>query len=220
MALSLSACAHVTEAQKERNTFDAAGREGNEVAKACVDQVKANPVYAGVLRRFPIFSMDQVPLSQLMDDTYATPEEGQALIALHDAAGSCRKARAAIWQTVHPEGAAVQRAVEAPLAEIYAGLVQRQITWGEGIKRFRALGQAVQQQMAEVTNRRVQGIDQRHRAEQERRSQALQTLSNSLILQGQMQQQQFQNQQLINSMNRPVNTNCTRIGNSVNCTSY
>lgn len=53
-----------------------------------------------------------------------------------------------------------------------------------------------------------------------RKAQAWQAFGQSMQnYSNQMQQQQYQQQMLMN-MNRPINTNCYRFGNNLNCTSY
>jgi hypothetical protein len=63
--------------------------------------------------------------------------------------------------------------------------------------------------IAETDRQYVAGLEASHDAELARR----QTAANALM-------QWSQQQQLINAATRPVTTNCTRFGSSVNCTSY
>ena len=88
-------------------------------------------------------------------------------------------------------------------------IVQRKITWAEGARRSQALSSEYRQNAAAADRQWQANLTASHNAELARRQTA-----GAALLQWSAQQQ------MINAANRPVMTNCSRFGNSVNCTSY
>ena len=110
---------------------------------------------------------------------------------------------------VHPAYAAVFAESYAAADQQYAKLVRREISWGDyatfSVQRYAALRSEVAK-----TDQQVKAqLDNAHRYEIQQRQAAAAAFS-----------QWAYQQQVIAAMNRPVSTNCTRIGYTVNCTSY
>jgi hypothetical protein len=95
-------------------------------------------------------------------------------------------------------------------------LATKHIRWGEYVGRQKATIVAGTEKLTEVAQRMGAELDARHRQEMAQRAAAAQAFSQSMY----QQQLLNQNQQIINSANRPVTTNCNRFGNTTNCTSY
>jgi len=80
--------------------------------------------------------------------------------------------------------------------------------WGDFTKRRRDRALAAQVEIHSESQRIAGGLEQQHQSELARRQAALNAIS-----------QWAQTQQMINAMNRPVMTNCTRLGAFTSCTS-
>ena len=159
----------------------------------------------------------ELPLDMMADKSVPTAEERQALGVWKVARDSCMAQGESFRQAYAPPAhrAALTSNVTRVhdlTAKLYAG----DMTYGE-FNRARAGNAATsQEQMANVAQ---QEREQNAREDDRRRvaaGMALQTMQNQqMILQQQQQQQQLMLQQ-----SRPTNTNCARIGNQVNCTTY
>jgi hypothetical protein len=220
LALAVAACAPTTQAQRDRNAFDEAADRGTKAGQVCTDSLRASPRYADLLRRYPVLNASTAPLQALMSEAYATPEEGQTLLDLHAEVQRCSELQYAEWQATDPQSVAIFRSGDVESGDIYAGIIQRRITWGDGLKSLRRSNADVIARVRNNEELMVRRMDQRHQAEGEARRQAWGAMADNMARQQQMQNQQFQNQQLLNSINRPRSTNCNSFGNTVNCTSY
>jgi hypothetical protein len=167
-------------------------------AQACYGRVKENPAYAGVLERFPVFNIASAPLTRQIDNGFATPAEAQALIALHDDANACREAKAASLESINPREAAFFRATGHPATEIYASIIQGRATWGQAVTALRRLD--AQRQLEAQARADADWQNRRALLMMEGPPPAVRTRSLSLP--------------------QPQQTNCTRYGNTVNCTTY
>ena len=111
--------------------------------------------------------------------------------------------------------------------QIYAGLLSGEMTIGEANKKKMSAFADLQSGMNSANSEMQQNLNNAHNQEISQRQR------NAAMLLNYMQGQQVinQNQQLINQNqqaitnqqlqnNKPLNTNCTKYGNQVNCTTY
>jgi hypothetical protein len=204
---SLSGCA--TEAQRHMDSVRQATELGNERGRACFALVRANQTYLEVLTFFPVLDSEAMPLATTLNQSYATPDQATTLVALNRDVQACRELRYVAWQDTDPVSVSIFRDGDVEENEIYAGLVRRQISWGDAASRL--------QKTARFTIARVRKNEANMRADAEQSHSA--ELGRRAVI-GAAIQQSIAQQQMINSMNRPRTTNCTGFGNSVNCTSY
>jgi hypothetical protein len=155
-------------------------------------------------------------LSQLADESLPTDEDAKMIIALHNDMAPCRERL--IEDTVKITPGFIPTMLQFYNASdlILVDLIQRKITWGEANKRRSANINKFMEKMQAVGYQIDRELAASNQAELAQRQAAL----NALSQWAQQQQVLMQNQQMMNSLNRPVITNCTRIGNSIKCSSY
>lgn len=100
--------------------------------------------------------------------------------------------------------------------QVYADLMIRRISWGEASSRYRNTLNQIFSQTDQASAAMNERLDQQHNAEMAQRAATASAIASGL----QAQQAAVQRQQLINSMNRPVTTNCTRFGSNMSCSSF
>lgn len=99
---------------------------------------------------------------------------------------------------------------------IYANLLSGEMNIGDANKAKKEAMQALNDGINLADAEIKKTLDASHNNEMSGRRAAAAAYLNYSLQQQQLQQQQ----QMINSINRPINTNCTRLGNTTNCTSY
>jgi hypothetical protein len=159
----------------------------------------------------------ELPLEMMADKSTPTAEEKQALGVWKIARDTCMAHGESFRQSYAPPAyRATLTSNVTRVHDLTAKLYAAEITYGE-FNRARAGNAATaQEQLANVAQ---QEREQNAREEDRRRvaaGMALQNIQNQQLI---LQQQQHQ-QQLILQQSRPTNTNCSRIGNQVNCTTY
>jgi hypothetical protein len=176
--------------------------------KTCLAGVYALPEADPLRDRMSLDTRDTT-LDQLTDKTKATPEQIGAIKFLHPKAGQCRKVALEKIELVEP-GAATIFAEEMNKSETaLIQLIEGNTTWGAyNAARKENIAAATPKLVAEH-QQMMNGLQRSHEAELAQR----QAAANAM-------QEYFQNQQMINAMNRPVMTNCTGFGNSVNCITH
>ena len=95
-------------------------------------------------------------------------------------------------------------------------LVKKQIDWGGYVTKAKAILDERRLGLLAASRRIEAELNASHQQEMAQRAAAAEAFSNTMY----QQQLLNQNQQMINSVNRPVMTNCTHMGFSTNCTSY
>jgi len=98
---------------------------------------------------------------------------------------------------------------------ILSYLIERKITWGEANKRLSASFLDLQTQSISTVKQLDRELSAAHNNELAQRQAAY----NSFRQWRQNQEALRQNQQMIDSLNRPVITDCTKFGSGVRCTS-
>jgi hypothetical protein len=202
----LSACG--TAAQRQAQAITANNAEASQNFLACRTALYNSPSYEPVRRHEPSDIM-LLSLPQIMDQNRATDVEVAAILAWHSQIQVCRKAFLDEVGRLTPAVVPIFAAQFTEGDNSLVDLIQRKESWGEHEKRMAAAHDEAVSRNAAETQRINAGLQQSSEAELQRRQQA-----GAAIL------QYVQTQEMINSMNRPVFTNCNAFGNSVNCISH
>jgi hypothetical protein len=170
--------------------------------KACMFEVWDSPDAAPVRDHEP-FDIRDVTLDQEMDKSKVTPKEVAAIKAIHPKLTDCRKAGLTKIEDVTPSIAAIlANEMQKGDEHLLIPLLRKEITWGTYTTNRKEVFAEGQTQLAAEYQRIASGLEQSHEAELARRQAA--TIAIMQLM----------------ATNRPVMTNCTGLGNSVNCTSY
>jgi hypothetical protein len=212
-SLSLAGCA--TEAQRIASSIRSQSAEAVAAGKQCLSEIAANPQYASIAKHAPL---DGTPASvaQKADESLATPQEAQTVLAWRSDIGQCRQTFTESAQRFAP--AAVPALLEASNASdaVWVKVVHRQITWGTALQQAADIQAAIQAKGVEVEKEMQASLEQQNQTELAQRravaaafGQALKDASDNM-----------QRQQLINAIDRPRTTNCSAFGNSASCATY
>lgn len=213
--LLVGGCA--TQAQREYSRMGTASNQAKAAIEACVIQAKMLPSYSVVGTKLHFGDESEPSLDQRMDSSKATPEEVQALLAFHrEGIEPCRRVMIDEASKVHPVVPGILAEGFANGDANYIRLVKREETWGDYITATDQNVRAVRAKLAQAEQAVVGKLEASHAQEVRQRQAAAAALSNWAY----QQQVLLQQQQVINAMNRPVMTNCQRVGTMVNCTSY
>lgn len=219
--LGLSGCG-LTAAEQRRATISNGVNSAHLAHNACIDAIRADPTLAAFSSRYPEYEAS-APQSQIDSPARVTDELRPAFAEAHRRVVACRQNyRQAVGRS-YPEAADVTAQEAAAIDRDWQAMVSGQITIGEGIRRANDRNRQSQAQMTYVNNVVDGQLQTQHMAELRQREVAVAVLSATaagLAVAAQAQQEAAQRQQLINAINRPVITNCNRVGNSVNCMSY
>jgi hypothetical protein len=205
LSISLAGCA--TAAQRQYQAMASGIQAIVSEAKACTAQAYNSPEMAIVRPHFPLDPRDAT-LAQLSDQSLATKQEAEAILAVYPQLQACRKAVLDGLQKTTPSAVPIMAKEYAEADDDTILLVQRKISWGDRVKRGRDRLVAAQAALSAEDHRITAGLEQQHEAELARRQAALDALA-----------RWAQTQQVINAMNRPVLTNCTNLGTITNCVS-
>jgi hypothetical protein len=152
-------------------------------------------------------------LTQLADEDVPTDEEIQLVVAIHNEIAVCREQGIQDYMKILPGiiPIVVQGYYQGDL--IILDLMQRKISWGDANKRRTVLMNEMRAKLQEAGAQLDRELAASHQAELAQRQRAWNALSQWAYQQQVLQQ----NQQLIN---RPVITNCSGAGSTIQCTSY
>lgn len=205
-----------TATQKHISTLAADIQAAEQRAYACAQQIETNPAFQGISKHTPLTGRTTPNIEQLADDAIPTEEESKVIVALHNELSQCRARGIEDFMKTVPSLVSIFTPAYLEGDLITVELIKRKITWGEANKRKATIkNEAMTKGQAEV-QRLNQAYARSHEAELQQRQAAMNALSNW----AHQQQVLMQNQQLINTFNRPVMTNCTGVGRSIQCTSF
>ncbi len=205
-ALLVSGCA--TQAQIQAQTMAENAQSAGAAGEACVRNVQASPAFAPLLQRFPSKPSDTT-IEQLANTNKATEGEIKAIFLVHPEFQKCRQALMSQAALTHPGIPPILAAAYAKRDADLVELVQKKITWGEWTVRLKTSDAELGVELAAENQRINAGLQQSHEAELQRR----QAAANALAAYARQQQ-------IIDNMNRPITTNCSALGNTVNCTTH
>lgn len=209
-------CSCQTAAHRQSISIQEGSQTAQQKAKACFSKISANPAYQSFAQHMPLNGSVYPTLAQLADDNLPNDEDVKVIIALHNDMAPCRERLIEDTMKITPGFIPTMLQFYNGSDLIMVDLMQRKSTWGEANKRRSALINDFMAKMQVVGSQINSELAASNQAELAQRQAAL----NSLSQWANQQQVLMQNQQMINSLNRPVITNCTRYGNSINCSSH
>jgi hypothetical protein len=204
--LLLVGCA--TQAQRQFQTMKTSNQANLGQMKTCVTNVYNSPE-AAPLRGHLALNPSDVTLQQMSDNTFATPTEVQAIYAAHPLIQACRKAVLSGLAQSEPSLVPILIATYNKGDDDLLALSQQKMTWGDYVRRARDRATEAQAALQAEDRSVVSGLQQEHQAEITQRQRAAEALT-----------AWAQTQQLINAANRPVMTNCSALGSTVNCITH
>jgi hypothetical protein len=175
--------------------------------KLCGEQAYSSPEMSVIKPHFPLNPQDAT-LAQLSDQSLATKQETDAILAVYPRLQDCRKAALEGLQNTTPSVVPILAKEFAEADNDTISLIQRKMSWGERVRRGRDRLLSLQTALTVEGQRITDGLERQHENELARRQAAFDALA-----------RWAQTQQVINAMSRPVITNCTQLGNFTNCTS-
>lgn len=203
--LFVDACA--TTAQRQAQQIGAATREAGAQAKACTAAVLAKPEYTQLLAHSVDLAAAQFTMAQLTDETRISSDEARLFGTRHDDLGLCRARFLTALSAARPDIVPILIADYTKGDAIAVQLVERRITWGEWARQLQALSSDAHQQLATADRELIASLNASNQAELAQRQAAA-----AALLQWSAQQQ------MINAVNRPVQTTCNTVGGFTNCT--
>jgi hypothetical protein len=204
--LALSGCA---------DRAEQAAQDANARALACFDRLDRDPEMAAIAARIP---RGAPTLAQLSDTSRITQAEAAAFYSFHDRARECRRLLIEARQLGAPAQVPVLLKQFSAQDRVYMALVRGEVSWGEAIQQIDAARAQARSELAEV--------DRGVRAEADRRAmisaQRSQAFGQQMLLQQQQAQQLQiqQQQQMLNTLDRPRETNCRLVFNQLRCTTF
>jgi hypothetical protein len=155
-------------------------------------------------------------MALLADQAKPTPAEVEALLALHDGpVMACRRLAIEGAARVHPSYGVIFAQAYAEADNDYAGLVRRQMSWGDFAQHTQRRRQETAAALTDADAKVRQQLATSHAYEMQQRAAFGQAMQQWSYQQRALAQQQ----QLINAAYRPVFTTCSYVGSMLNCTS-
>jgi hypothetical protein len=187
-------------------------QEATQRLRPCFEAIETNPTYKGLADRIPIGSGPST-LMQLGNTGLATKDEVELIVKRHNDLLPCREKYITEMMNILPGliPTIVETYHKADL--VWVDLMQANINWGEGNKRRAVVIDEFRFKIQAAANALVQQLAASHNAELVQRQAALSSLSQWADRQTAL----LQNQQLINTLNRPRVTTCTAFGRTVQC---
>lgn len=214
-ALILSACA--TQAQMQARSIATNTDGAVSQFQACADAIASSPDYDPLRARTPL-DVNKATLEQLTQTNKITPAEKAAVFKNYANLQGCRQALLENLQHSTPTVIPILAAAYTKNDMLLVQLVEGRITWGQELQAARKLSAETSVELNAEMQRIAAGLQLSHEAELHRRQRAAAALA-----------AYAQQQQVIDALNRPVQvnvhqqpttTNCRRVGNAVNCTTW
>ena len=188
----------------------------NAEAQKCFSEIEKEDVYLRANQIFILAPNDPDAVNKMTLDRFATESEKNDLLHLHSLSSVCRKTYLENLAKVHPDFTALVAKQYAERDETLVYIMKNAMTIGEANEVTNKRLSNLQSEWNSVATNIIQQLDSAHQSELQNRQRAA-----AAMQQWNYQQQQLlQNQQLINSVNRPIMTNCSYIGNNINCLSH
>lgn len=203
-----------TSAQRQTLLIQEGFRNAGRNMEDCMKDIELNVKYQILFKYIPKGNNDAT-LEQLTSTKVPSDEEAKLIIDCHKEILTCRKNYIENLSNITPGLVPLYINTYNSVDFILADLVQKKITWGEANKRYSTIKIEFATKFKEKIDELKQELQANHQMELEKRQAAL----DSLARWNYQQQILMQNQQTINSLNRPIQTDCTKFGNSINCTS-
>lgn len=214
----LVACS--TRAQQQSSNIQKAYQDAVDRFDACKSVMNLNSdvqyVYKNIL-------IDRIQNSQpsnkydlLSSNKKMTKEDRQKFIAFLDENTKCRVIGIEGLSKVHPSLVTTVINSHRRVDVIYGKFLAGEFNIGELNRELEQNSSQFQKEWDMAISNINSSLANDHNYEMQSRQQAAAAIQNWSL----QQQQIYQNQMMLNNLNRPRTTNCNMIGNSVNCTSY
>jgi hypothetical protein len=202
IAALLAGCA--TAAQRQYQTMASNNQSSVQDLRICSETVYNSPEFAPLRRHLP-FKVTDATLEQLSDNSLARDDEIKIILSLHPQLQSCRKQALDRIAQSTPTLVPIMLGVVTKGEDSLIDLIQKKQSWGSHVRRVRDVVISGTTELQVEGQRIMAGLQQSHEAELAQRQAAAQAMAASFA-------QYAQTQQIINNINRPVFTNCFRMG--------
>jgi len=215
IATHFTGCATQTQAQKQfeymDETFTVAIYEKNQ----CVDEVKNSypEIWVSMDALFITKSNDPKVVQKMAIERYMTEPEKVDYLKIREALAPCKAAVLEGMSRIHPDLVTFRAKWYAKSDEETLALIQDKVTIGEhNVAKHKNITKRNREQQ-NISNNIFQQLSQSHYSEVANRQAAVRSLQQWSY----QQQLLLQNQQMINSINRPTVMNCSYFGNGMRC---
>lgn len=217
--MALVGCA--TNAENQYESINKGLTDINAQVEQCFAGIDNNSSY-NIIRNYLPISNSGETIEMLSNQKIPTQQESKVLTSLANDMKKCRNIRTSGQYKISNALGSISQENSDRKDALYVSLIQRKITWGEGVKQLKQINSDSAQKEAIAFANIQGGLQNQHNAEIAQRQRAAMVMQNAgyQMQQNAYQQQMlYQNQQVINNMNRPINTTCNSFGSTVNCTS-
>ena len=206
-----------TQAQKLSQQMTKTFYETSQKSAECYQKAEAtNHDAYSVTKEILLSQNDPKALQKMSINGYPTESEKENILVVRELESNCRVIALEGMANLHPSYVAYLSKWYAKADENTLALIQNKIAIGE-YNTIEHKDIAVRREkFNELVANINQQLNQSHSYELSQR----QAAARSLQQWSDQQQQLQQNQQMINSINRPTTTNCRYVGSNISCTSY
>lgn len=215
---ALQGCATTAEQQNEYINKNLS--EAKAQIDTCFREIDDRKIYDSIRSKWIKTDDDILMLS---NQQRPTKIEAQTLANYANEIRRCRKLRTNLMRNISPQLAIVSQENTERKDSVYIALIQQKTSWGGAIQRMNEIDLDSMQKEAAVFAIIDSNLQNQHNEEiaQRQATAAAMQRAGYAMQQTSFQQQALnQNQQIINNMNRPIQTNCNRLGSNVNCVTY
>ena len=205
-ATILFGCA--TAAQRQAQHIGSSIQEASTQMKACITSVFADSEGVEILAHVPPPGQ-QPTIMQMADASMPTFHEAQVVAALRSRSDVCRNQFIDKVSLVAPSLSSVMIDTTSKGDLDTLSLVKGQESWGDFVTRGKTISDEGREKLQAAAQQLGGELEASHERELEQRQAAFAATA-----------QYLQNQQLLNSLNRPANTTCQRFGTIVQCSTY
>ena len=223
---TLVGCQTTSNAQKKSDAATQQFQAGVADQSACMQRIKSKNTGAFAIVSEQVMFLNPTAsnkMALLANTKKINKVQSEALTSVITSTSECRS----IWITAIAGTPPYQPFVDYynSLDILYAKLLSKQLTIGEFNQERSQLESRRVNSIQTATAQFYRNIDDEHNQEMAQRQRAAAAMSGYMMQQQAIQQQNTYNQQMLMlqqqqnmRINQPVNTNCTRYGNQINCT--
>lgn len=215
---ALAGC--VTQAQVRAKEMQAQARATLTAFNACGAEKRKSEDYA-IVDRIILSDPDPRALQKMALDRLATPREKQAILSHSEAMFPCHQLAIEGFSKVHPLFVEVLARWEADKNAARLKLIRDEITVGQLNEWFNKTRPARKAEFIAIDRKIEEQLGAAHQYETQQRASAIDALQQWTF----QQQLLYQNQHLINTLNRPppprsTVTDCRYVGSFVRCATH
>lgn len=204
-AFVLAGCS--TAAQQEFNRLSNITQSTEHEAASCFEAIKADTKFTPLDTKFYLGDSPTPPLSYLTNKELPSKSELTMVETYYEAIRNCRNIKLKGAQDYNYRVYEVFVDCSTKSDTVVMKFLDGKTSWGEFNKTRTDLNNSCRQRASQINAQIVGELEASNQVETQQRAAAWQRASTN-----------FQQQQYLNSLNRPINTNCMAMGNMVNCT--